>query len=158
MFLSLSLLSDREGHGHKAVVYKSHFPPLRHSVVTETPADTLANKPRLTKDTHSLFFMPPRHGGSSDLNWDLRTINLGCVTHCQSIERMERSLRDSLFTLWLPALSFMQNKCAFQWRPLHHGQQGTAGGSWQGTHLVSGCMLSDYNNQGISHSVSNSSR
>ena len=41
---------DREGHGHKAVVYKSHFLPLRHSVVTETPADTLANKPRLTKD------------------------------------------------------------------------------------------------------------
>ena len=36
-------MSDREGHGHKAVVYKSHFPPLRHSVVTETPADTLAN-------------------------------------------------------------------------------------------------------------------
>ena len=43
-------MSDREGHGHKAVVYKSHFPPLRHSVVTETPADTLANKPHLTKD------------------------------------------------------------------------------------------------------------
>ena len=38
---------EREGHGHKAVVYKSHFLPLRHSVVTETPADTLANKPRL---------------------------------------------------------------------------------------------------------------
>ena len=25
------ILSDREGHGHKAVLYKSHFPPLRHS-------------------------------------------------------------------------------------------------------------------------------
>ena len=43
-------------------------------------------------------------------------------------------------------------------RYLHHGQLGTAGGLWQGTHLVSGCMLSDYNNQGIRHSVSNSSR
>ena len=43
-------MSDHEGHGHKAIVYKSYFPPLRHSVVTETPADTLANKPRLTKD------------------------------------------------------------------------------------------------------------
>ena len=43
-------MSDCEGHGHKAVVYKSHFPPLRHSVVTETPARYLANKPRLTKD------------------------------------------------------------------------------------------------------------
>ena len=26
-------MSDHEGHGHKAIVYKSHFPPLRHSVV-----------------------------------------------------------------------------------------------------------------------------
>ena len=43
-------MSDHEGHGHKAVVYKSHFLPLRHSVVTETPTDTLANKPHLTKD------------------------------------------------------------------------------------------------------------
>ena len=25
-------MSDREGHGHKAVLYKSHFPPLRQSV------------------------------------------------------------------------------------------------------------------------------
>ena len=24
-------MSDREGHGHKAVLYKSQFPPLRHS-------------------------------------------------------------------------------------------------------------------------------
>ena len=47
-------MSDREGHDHKAVVYKSHFPATKalhsYSVVTETPADTLANKPRLTKD------------------------------------------------------------------------------------------------------------
>ena len=33
-------LSDREGHGHKAVLYKSHFLPLRHSVVRETPLYT----------------------------------------------------------------------------------------------------------------------
>ena len=26
-----STVSNREGHGHKAVLYKSHFPPLRHS-------------------------------------------------------------------------------------------------------------------------------
>ena len=24
-------MSDREGHGHKAILYESHFPPLRHS-------------------------------------------------------------------------------------------------------------------------------
>ena len=24
-------MSDCEGHGHKAILYKSHFPPLRHS-------------------------------------------------------------------------------------------------------------------------------
>ena len=51
---------DHEGHVHKAVVYKSHFPPLRHSVVTETLADTLANKPRLHTKPYSLSFMPPR--------------------------------------------------------------------------------------------------
>ena len=43
------VVSDREGQGHKAVVYKSHFPATKalhsHSVVTETPTDTLANKP-----------------------------------------------------------------------------------------------------------------
>ena len=26
-------MSDREGHGHKAILYKSHFPPLRHSLL-----------------------------------------------------------------------------------------------------------------------------
>ena len=28
-------MSDREGHGHWAVLYKSHFPPLRHSIVIQ---------------------------------------------------------------------------------------------------------------------------
>ena len=50
---------DREGHGHKAVVYKSHFPPLRHSVVTETPARYLANKPRLSKGKAPLLSFAP---------------------------------------------------------------------------------------------------
>ena len=57
-------MSDREGHGHKAVVYKGHFPATKtlhsQSVVTETPADTLANKPRLFQRPSSLLFMPPR--------------------------------------------------------------------------------------------------
>ena len=42
--LAKSML-DHEGQGHRAIVYKSHFPPLRHSVHVEIPADTLANKP-----------------------------------------------------------------------------------------------------------------
>ena len=58
-------MSDREGHGHKAVVYKSHFPPLRQSVVTETPADTLANKPRLTKDQALCSLCP--HNNNDDV-------------------------------------------------------------------------------------------
>ena len=44
---------DCEGQGHWAVVYKSHFPTtkaLHSQTVTETPADTLANKLRLSKD------------------------------------------------------------------------------------------------------------
>ena len=55
-------MSDREGHDHKAVVYKSHFPATKalhsYSVVTETPADTLAIKPRLLQRPRSLLFMP----------------------------------------------------------------------------------------------------
>ena len=51
-------MSDCEGHGHKAVVYKSHFPPLRHSVVTETPADTLAYKPHLHTKTRFILYAP----------------------------------------------------------------------------------------------------
>ena len=31
VYNGVSLLLDREGHGHWAVLYKSHFPPLRHS-------------------------------------------------------------------------------------------------------------------------------
>ena len=34
-------MSDREGHGHKAVLYKSHFPPLRHSVQRHSVRDTV---------------------------------------------------------------------------------------------------------------------
>ena len=54
-------MSDREGDGHKAVLYKSHFPPLRHSVVRETPLYTQANKPRLQlKDQTPVLFIAPR--------------------------------------------------------------------------------------------------
>ena len=52
-------MSDCEGHGHKAVVYKSHFLPQRHFSCTETPTDTLANKPRLLQRPKSLFCMLP---------------------------------------------------------------------------------------------------
>ena len=57
---------DREGHGHKAIVYKSHFPPLRHSDVTETPARYLANKPHLTKDQALCSLCP--HDTSAQTN------------------------------------------------------------------------------------------
>ena len=75
---------DREGHGHKAVVYKSHFLRLRHSVVTETPADTLANKPHLTKDQalSSLCphdkWDPPENNGFPCLNLRARGPSAGC--------------------------------------------------------------------------------
>ena len=56
-------MSDHEGQGHKAVLYKSHFPATKalHSqtVVTETPTDTLANKPRLTKDQALFVILAP---------------------------------------------------------------------------------------------------
>ena len=55
-------MSDHEGHGHKAVLYKSHFPTTKalhsHSVVTETPAETLANKPYLHTKTLIVLYAP----------------------------------------------------------------------------------------------------
>ena len=152
-------LSDREDHGHKAVVYKSHFLPLRHSVVTETPARYLANKPRLHQRPSSLFFMPPRHGGSSDLNWDLRTISLGCVSHCQSIGRVERSLRDLPFhTLIAGSFLHAEQVCLLA--------EASASRSARYSRRIVARDISVYQvvcfqitiiKQGISHSISNSS-
>ena len=34
-------MSDREGHGHKAVLYKSHFPPLRDRQRDSLARDTI---------------------------------------------------------------------------------------------------------------------
>ena len=58
----------RHANCHSITVYKSHFPPLRHSVVTETPADTLANKPRLTKD-HTLCSLCPHDNVQEDYHY-----------------------------------------------------------------------------------------
>ena len=33
---------DFKGHGHKAAVYKSHFPPPKHLVVIQTPVNIYA--------------------------------------------------------------------------------------------------------------------
>ena len=33
-------MSDHEGHGHKAVVYKSHFPATKAFIQSETPLYT----------------------------------------------------------------------------------------------------------------------
>ena len=61
------LLSDRECHGHNTVVYKSHFPPLRHCIVIETPAIYLASKPCLCKGKALWYHLSPQHDGSPDL-------------------------------------------------------------------------------------------
>ena len=90
-------VSDREGHGHKAVVYKSHFPPLRHSVVTETPARYLTNKPRLHQRPSSLFFMPLQHGGSSDLTEISGLLALDVFPIANQLEGWKEPLRDLPF-------------------------------------------------------------
>ena len=58
---------DHEGHGHKAVVYKSHFLPLRHSFSQRHHCiHRLINHVYIKETQHSLLFIAPRHGGSSD--------------------------------------------------------------------------------------------
>ena len=48
-------MSDREGHGHKAVLYKSQFPPLRHSLLERHCCiHRLINHVYTKASTHSL--------------------------------------------------------------------------------------------------------
>ena len=86
-------MSDCEGHGHKAVVYKSHFPPLRHFSCTETPADTLANKPHLTKRHSSLFFMPHNNPHPHAPRSDNPKLRFQCFQIFQTISKISKSDR-----------------------------------------------------------------
>ena len=92
-----SKLSDCEHRGHKAVVYKSHFLPLRHSVVTETPTRYLGNKPRLTKDQALCSLCP--HDKSHNQNCDF----VGCFCYFKIILKMSscgpQMAGNALFTI-----------------------------------------------------------
>ena len=90
---------DREGHGHKAVVYKSHFLPLRHSVVTETPADTLANKPRLTKDQALCSLCPHDRHLRNLVQMEGRGVFEGTYTNLGLVltETLSRSMHKALY-------------------------------------------------------------
>ena len=50
-----------------------------------------------TPKTKLLVLYAPMTWWQLRFNWDLRTISLGCVSHCQSIGRVERSLKDLPF-------------------------------------------------------------
>ena len=51
---------DREGHGHKAVLYKSHFPPLRHSVLERHHCIHRLIIHVYYKDQAQSYSLPPR--------------------------------------------------------------------------------------------------
>ena len=53
-------MSDREGHGHKAVLYKSHFPPLRHSFSQRHHCIHRLINHVYNKETQSFLFIAPR--------------------------------------------------------------------------------------------------
>ena len=62
----ISSVSDREGHGHKAVLYKSHFPPLRHAFYQRHHCIHRLINHVYYKGQEPLLFIASRHGGSSD--------------------------------------------------------------------------------------------
>ena len=54
-------MSDREGHGHKAVLYKSQFLPLRHSLLERHCCIHRLINHVYTKGQEPLLFIAPRH-------------------------------------------------------------------------------------------------
>ena len=114
-----SILTDKRGCQTVKVMatelyyIRATFPPLRHSFIQRHHCIHRLINQVYTKDQALCYSLPHDMVAARIKYCDLRNISLGCVTHCQSIGRVERSsLRDRLFTLRLPALSFMQNKCA----------------------------------------------
>ena len=53
------VVSDREGQGHRAVLYKSHFPPLRHSFYQRHHCIHRLINHVYTKDKEPLLFICP---------------------------------------------------------------------------------------------------
>ena len=58
-------MSDREGHGHKAVLYKSHFPPLRRSFYQRHHCIHRLINHVYYKDQTPLLFIAQRQGPRS---------------------------------------------------------------------------------------------
>ena len=105
-------LSDREGHGHKAVLYKSQFQQLRHSFRQRHRCIHRLINHIYTKDKAPCYSLPHDMVAARIKHWDLRNISLGCVAHCQSIGSVERSsLRDCLFTIWLLPFLHAEQVC-----------------------------------------------
>ena len=72
-------MSDREGHGHKAVLYKSQFPPLRHSFRQRHCCIHRLINHVYTKDQALCYSLPHDMVAAQIKHWDLRNISLGCV-------------------------------------------------------------------------------
>ena len=116
----------------------SHFPPLGHFSKRQQWIHTVTvatNKP-CSKPKDLFVFVHTMTWWQ--LGYDtLRSQDfscLGCVSHCQLTVKEGRVLQGLPFHTPVTGLSPMQNKCAFQQRPVHQGPLGTAGRSWQRTH------------------------
>ena len=62
-------MSDREGQGHKAVLYKSHFLPLRHSLLERHRCIHRLINHVYYKGQEPLLFLLP-HDRLEDINQD----------------------------------------------------------------------------------------
>ena len=152
-------MSDREGHGHKAVLYKSHFPPLRHSFSQRHHCIHRPINHVYYKGQALCYSLPHDMVAARIKHWDLRNISLGCVAHCQSIGSVERSsLRDCLFTLRLPPFLHAEQVCLLAEAIASQSARYSRRIVTRDTSSIR-LYASDYNNlcKGISHSVSNSS-
>ena len=158
LFVIRYLLSDREGQGHWAVLYKSHFPATKPFLSKRHHCIHRLINHIYTKGQARSYSLPYDMVAARIKHWDLRNISLGCVTRCQSIGLVERSLRDSLFTLRLPPFLHAEQVCLLAEAIASQSARYSRRIVTRDTSSIR-LYASDYNNlcKGISHSVSNSS-
>ena len=77
-------MSDREGHGHKAILYKSHFPPLRHSLLERHRCIHRLINHIYTKGQSTLLFIAPTtvYMDNNPLTYVLSSAKLDAIGQC----------------------------------------------------------------------------
>ena len=107
-------MSDPEGHGHKAVLYKSHFPPLRHSVHQLTERHhcihRLINHVYYQR-TKTLCYSLPH----DNYNWTSQKLTIfGCTYPLRNTLLLQLLTRSAISHLVIASICTFARKCRLE--------------------------------------------